>query len=501
MPKLAAIDVGSNAMRLAIASVDDKGKLDLIATAREPVRLGADVFANREISNQRLVEAMDAFLRFRRLINDHGVKLVRAVGTSALREASNRDYFINQIAKAAEITIEPISGEEEARLVHLAVAGNVRLKRRVALLVDIGGGSVEISLANQSEVLATESFATGTVRLLQMLEQKKHGDRVFRRLVHAYINVSDTRLQKELAKHKIGLCIATGGNVEALGDLRVQLGKGKTNTSITVDELDSILKKLESRSYEDRIKKFKMRPDRADVIIPAAIALQNIAYQAHVDRILIPRVGAKDGLLIEMASKLHRGEEPVYHNQAIFSAKLLGRKYDYEAQHAATVARFAVQLFDSTKKLHKLSGKERTLLEVAGLLHDIGYFVGTTDHHKHSYYLIKASPIVGLDDSQREVVAITARYHSRASPKPSHREYEELPPSKQNIVIKLAPLLRLAEALDREHANKVKNLRIAAGKKLALRLRGRGDLLLERWALARNSALFEAVYKRKVEIA
>ncbi|MGA3406398.1 MAG: Ppx/GppA phosphatase family protein [Candidatus Bathyarchaeia archaeon] len=501
MPKIAAIDVGSNAIRLAIASAEDKGRLDLIDTARESVRLGADVFANREISNQRLVEAMDAFLRFRKLINAHKVKFVRAVGTSALREASNRDYFISQIAKAAEITIDPISGEEEARLVHLAVAGNVRLKRRVALLVDIGGGSVEISLANQREILVTESFATGTVRLLQLLEQKKHGDRVFRQLVHAYINVSDTRLKKELGKHKIGLCIATGGNVETLGDLRVQLCKGKTNTSITIDELDSVLKKLESRSYEDRIRKFKLRPDRADVIIPAAIALQNIAYQAHVERILIPRVGVKDGLLIDMASKLHRAEEPVYYTQAISSAKLLGRKYDYEAQHSMTVARFAVQLFDSTKKLHKLGGKERTLLELAGLLHDIGYYLGMTDHHKHSYYLIKASPIIGLDDSQREVVATVARYHSRATPKPSHREYEELPSSEQSIVTKLAPLLRLAEALDREHANKVKQLRIASGKKLTLRLKGRGDLLLERWALARNSELFETVYKRKVVIA
>ena len=501
MPRLAAIDVGSNAMRLAIASANDKGKLSLVDTARESVRLGADVFANREISVQRLVEAMDAFLRFRKLINAHKVKFVRAVGTSALREASNREYFINQITKTAGITIDPISGEEEARLIHLAVAGNMRLKRRVALLVDIGGGSVEISLANAREVLATESFATGTVRLLQMLEQKKHGDRVFRQLVHEYINVSDTRLKKELGKHRIGLCIATGGNVEALGDLRVNLCKGKSNTSITIDELDSILKKLESRSFEDRIKKFRLRPDRADVIIPATIALQNIAYQAHVERILIPRVGVKDGLLIDMASKVHRAEEPVYHSQAIFSAKLVGRKYDYDAQHSITVASFALQLFDSTKKFHKLGAKERTLLEVAGLLHDIGYYVGMTDHHKHSYYLIRASPIIGLDDFQREVVATLARYHSGASPKSTHREFVELPSSEQTIVTKLAPLLRLAEALDRERANKVKRLRISAGKKLTLRLKGRGDLLLERWALARNSELFEKVYKRKIVIA
>ena len=500
MAKLAAIDVGSNAMRLAIASANGKGSIHLIATAREPVRLGADVFANREISNQRLIEAMDAFLKFRKLINDHEAKLVRAVGTSALREASNRDYFINQIAKTSEITIEPISGEEEARLIHLAVTANVRLKRRVALLVDIGGGSVEISLANAREILVTESFATGAVRLLQMLEQKKHGDRIFRKLVHAFINVSDSRFEKELGEHKIDLCVATGGNVETLGDLRVLLCKGKSNTSITIDEMDSILKKLESRSYEDRIREFKLRPDRADVIIPATIALQNIAHLARVERILIPRIGIKDGLLIDMALRLERVEEPAYHSQAISSAKLLGRKYDYQDQHSMTVARFAVQLFDSTRKLHKLGGKERTLLEVAGLLHDIGYYVGMTDHHKHSYYLIRASPIIGFDDSQREVVAMLARYHSRALPKPSHKEYEELPSSDRSIVTRLAPLLRLAEALDREHANKVRELRISAGKRLTLRLSGRGDLSLERWALVRNSEFFETVYKRKVVI-
>jgi exopolyphosphatase/guanosine-5'-triphosphate,3'-diphosphate pyrophosphatase len=502
VPKIAAIDVGSNAIRIAIASVDDNRKLTLIHTAREPVRLGADVFTNREISNKRLVEAMDAFLKFRRLINDHNVKTIRAIGTSALREASNREYFINQIAKTSEITIEPISEEEEARLAHLAVTSNLKLDHKIALLADIGGGSVEISLANQRKILVTESFATGTVRLLQMLGQKKRGERIFRRLVHAYINVADTRLQRQIGKHRIGFCIATGGNVETLGDLRVQLCKGKSNTSITIDELNSILTQLESLSYEDRIKKLKLRPDRADVIIPAAIVLQNIAHQARVNRILIPRVGVKDGLLVDMASMKNDVEEPLYHTQVISSAQLIGRKYEYNAQHSITVARFALNLFDSTRKLHKLGSKERTLLEVAGLLHDIGYYVSTMDHHKHSYYLIKASPIIGLNQSQRAIVATVARYHTRAPPKPTHKEYKELSPAERKIVIKLAPLLRLAEALDREHAGRVKRTHITVGmKKMTLQLKGRGDLLLERWALARNSERFETVYKRKVAIA
>ena len=501
MPKLAAIDVGSNAIRLAIASVDNKGKLDLIHTAREPVRLGSDVFANREISNKRLVEAMDAFLKFRKLINAEKAKSIRAIGTSALREASNREYVINQIAKASEITIEPISGDEEARLVHLAVTSNIELKRKLALIVDIGGGSVEISLASQREILITESFPTGTVRLLQMLEQKKRGDKVFRQLVHAYLNVADTRLKKELAAHRISFCIATGGNVEALGELGVQLCRRKNGTSLTTDDLDSILTRLESQSYENRMRKFKLRPDRADVIIPAAIVLQNIAQHARINRILIPGVGVRDGLLIDMTAKLRKIEEPFYHMQVLSSARLFGRKFDYDVQHSMNVARIALNLFDSTRRLHKLGVKERTLLEVAGLLHDIGYYIGMTDHHKHSYYLIKASPIIGLSDIQREVVAIIVRYHSRALPKPNHQEYETLSMEQRDIVNRLGPILRLAEALDREHSGKVKRLQVTIGdNKAKLRLVGRGSLLLERWAVSRNSAWFEKIYKKELEV-
>ena len=501
MPRLAAIDVGSNAIRLAIASVDDKGRLDLIHTAREPVRLGADVFANKEISYKRLVEAMDAFLKFRKLINKEKVRSVRAVGTSALREASNRDYVINQIAKASEISVEPIPGDEEARLVYLAITSKVNLQRKPALIVDIGGGSVEVSLVSRGEIVATESFATGTVRLLQMLEQKKRGDKVFRRLVRSYLNVEDTRLKKEIGKQRIGLCIATGGNVEALGDLGVQICRKKNNTSLTTDDLDSILARLESRSYEERMKKFRLRPDRADVIIPAAIVLQNIAQHARIGRILIPRVGVKDGLLIDMVSGLRKVEEPFDYTQVIASAQLLGRKFDYDAQHSMTVARIALELFDATRKLHRLGGNERALLEVAGLVHDVGYSIGMTDHHKHSYYLIKASPIMGLSESQRQIVATIVRYHSRALPKPNHQEFEELDIGQRTIVNRLGPLLRLAEALDREHAGRVKGLRIKVGMgKVRLRLIGRGGLLLERWAVARNSPWFEKTYKRKVVV-
>jgi exopolyphosphatase/guanosine-5'-triphosphate,3'-diphosphate pyrophosphatase len=334
-----------------------------------------------------------------------------------------------------------------------------------------------------------------------MLEQKKRGERVFRQLAREYIKLSETRLRKEIGERKVDLCIATGGNVESLGDLRVQLCDGKDDTSVSMNELDSILKELQSRSYEERIKDFGLRPDRADVIIPATIVLQNVAKEAQVHQILIPRIGVREGLLIDMAEGLKSTAGPLHRTQVITSAKLLARKYDYEAQHALTVARFAVELFDATKKIHKLGYNERTLLEVAALLHDIGYYIGLTDHHKHTSYLINASPILGLSDVEKAMVANVARYHSRSFPKPTHKEFTDLSPKRRQIVVKLAAILRLAEALDREHSNRIEQLKLSVDKKkIILRLKGQGDMLLEEWALGYNSRLFEKVFKRKVVI-
>ena len=501
MPRLAAIDVGSNAMRLGIASADDDGRMHVIHTDREPVRLGADVFSKGEVTDGRLVEAMEAFLKFRKLINEFKVKSVRAVGTSALREARNRDYCIGQIAKTTEISIDVINSEEEARLEFLAVSRAIKLHGKTALIVDIGGGSVEISLVTDNEIVSTESFGIGTVRLLQMLNERKQGERVFRQLAREYINVSGTRLRKAIGEHRVDMCIATGGNVESLGDLRVQLCDADDDRSITLDELNTILKQLQSRSYEERIKDFGLRQDRADVIIPAIIVLQIVANEARVQEIQIPRVGVREGLLIDMARSLGRREPRPDRTQLITSAKLLGRKYDYEAEHAQTVSRFALALFDATKRLHKLGEDERVLLEVAALLHDIGYYIGTRDHHKNSWYLITASPLVGVSELEKDVIALVARYHTRSTPKPNHKEFTDLSPKRRRTVLMLAALLRLGEALDREHANKVQSLKlIVRPKKVTLRLTGEGDMLLEKWALSYGSKLFEKTFKRKVVV-
>lgn len=501
MPTLAAIDVGSSAIRLFIGTVDSERNLQIVENIREPVRLGQDVFTKGTIAEETIEKAADAFIRFRNLITAHDAKWTKAVATSATREAQNKEIFIDRIEQVSGVEINVISGEEEARLIHLAVAAKINLKNKRAMLVDIGGGSAEITLTSDGQILSTESYKMGSVRLLQVLEEKKHGEQHFNQLVREYVDATQRRMKKELGKEKIDICVGTGGNIESLGDLRKELFNKDRNTIVSMEELDVLVKKLQSLTYEERVQQLRLRPDRADVIVPASIVLQKVAKQAGVEEIEIPCVGLKDGLLADMVQELYGEKKTSSREQVMTSALHLGRKYMFDEQHGTTVARYAVQLFDETRMLHNLSLEYRTLLEVAALLHDIGHFINMTDHHKHTLYLLTATPIIGLKENQMAIVANAARYHRKSLPKPQHDAYNALSPKDRVVVSKLAAILRLADAMDNEHATKVESFSVEYKKpKLVMRLSGEGDLLLEKWALMKKSAMFEEVFSVKFSL-
>lgn len=499
MPTLAAIDIGSNAIRLLIATVNGDGTIHVVENIREAVRLGQDVFTSGTIAEETIEKAAEALTRFKSLIDTHGARWKKAVATSATREALNRELFIDRIEQAGGVEVSVISGEEEARLIHLAVSSKLNLKNKRAMLIDIGGGSVEITLVADGQILSTESYRMGTVRLLQVLGEKKHGEKHFTQLVREYVDATQRRLRKELGKEKIDLCAGTGGNVEALGDLRKELFGKDRNSVIAADELDALVRKLQSMTYEERVQQLRLRPDRADVIVPAAIVLQKVVKLANVDEVQIPAVGLKDGLLLDMIQELY-GEKKISPREQVFTSALqIGRKYMFDEQHGLAVARYATQLFDQTRALHNLPIEYRTLLEVAALLHDVGSFINMTGHHKHTFYLLTATPIIGLSKDQNALVANIARYHRKSLPKISHEGYAALSSKDRVIVSKLAALLRLADAMDNEHAGKVESFTVEYKKpKFIIALNGEGDLLLEKWALMNKSAMFEQVYNVKL---
>jgi exopolyphosphatase/guanosine-5'-triphosphate,3'-diphosphate pyrophosphatase len=501
MTHFAAIDVGSNAMRLIIGAVGTDRKLEVVSNLREPVRLGKDVFTSGQISEETMANAVEAFKRFRQAIDAHGVQLTRAIATSAAREALNRDIFLDRIQQASGIELSVIDAEEEARLIHVGVEDRINLKNKLAMLVDIGGGSTEITLVSEGKILSTQSHRMGAVRLLQVLEEKKHGEKKFNQLVREYVDASQKRLRKEIGDEKIDLCVGTGGNIESLGDLRREvLGKEK-DTVLGEDELDALIRRLLNMTFEERVAQFRLRPDRADVIVPASIVLHRIMKQARVDEVQIPHVGLKDGLLLDMVQEVFQGKKTGRREQVMASALQVGRKYQFDEQHGQIVSRHAVRLFDETRQIHNLSLDERLLLEVSALLHDIGSFIGMNDHHKHTLYLLQSTPVVGLTQAQMVIVANTARYHRKSLPKPQHDAYAMLGSKDRVIVSKLAAILRLADAMDTEHASKVSDFDVEYRRpKFLIRLRGEGDLLLEKWALLKKAAMFEEVFSVAVAV-
>ena len=501
MTVISAIDVGSNAIRMAIASVENKNAPQLLYNCRESIRLGEDVFATGMISPENTQRSIQAFKKFRSIIDQHHVERVRALGTSALRESRNRLEVIQQIAAATGIEVTPIGGDEEARLISRAIDAKVNLKKKKAVLVDLGGGSAEIIVIEDGQVSTADSFRMGGVRLLQMFGNRNRDTESFVSLVRDYLEPTRRFMKAKIGKKKFDLCVGTGGNIEVLGELRRQLLGKRSDEFLYAKELKQILAQLKSTDYEDRIVNMKLRPDRADVILPAAVVLEFLLKQFDLSKLMIPRVSMKEGILIELAEEIAGPDYIQLRDQILRSVRVIGRKYNFDEKHASAVASFAEQIFDATKDLHCLNNDDRLILSVTAWLHDVGQFINITDHHKHSLYIINSSPIVGLTQIQKKIAANVARYHNKSFPKLRHENYVSLSEENRERVRKLAAIIRLADAIDFEHIDKVEKVAISAAKdSVILDLKSESDLSLTRWAVRKQSALFQDVFNMAVQV-
>lgn len=501
MSNLAAIDIGSNAMRMIVSRLDAGGELETLENLRLPVRLGQDAFSAGQFSERTMQMAVDAFLRFRQVATLFGVNQARAVATSAMREASNSDLLVDRISSETGFSIEIISSEEEARLIHLAVKHAVDLKGKIALLIDIGGGSVEVTLSDGEKILSTESFEMGTVRLLDKLNTHNGGALPLKDLLREYAASAHRYIEHEIGDHKVQVCIGTGGNFEEMGRLRRAVFNKRRIDLVTLEDLDRLIEYLGAMSVEDRIHKLNLNPDRADVILPAMIVLQMIIREAHIGEVLIPGVGLKDGLLLEMAP-LAIGPSMPRRIQVMTSVEAMGWKFGFDGEHGAITARLAVSLFNQTLSLHHLTENECLLLEAAAMLHDIGHVINTIDHDRHGYYLIKHHSLIGLTPPEQEIVANLVYYHRKQTPSANDDTLKNMPQKDRIVVTKLCALLRLADALDTSHTGRIQDVSLEQQSigQWRLTLLGQGEAMLEKWSLGKRKALFQEVFGVKLEV-
>lgn len=509
-------DVGSNAIRLLVVEMRAEAtgaaaRPVVLESLREPVRLGQDVFLTGQIPEPSIAAAVEALRRFKLLCSRYDVRAIRAVATAAVREATNRDAIVERIERAAGIRLEVISGTEEAYLLTRAVETRVDLAKGRSLVVDLGGGSVEVTLIEDGQIALSDSYRLGAVRLLEALSADAKGGEgtSLLDLLDQYVGSLDARIAERLGGGRIDRFVATGGNIEALAELAAREAPLRPEDGVETlprKLLADWIQRLARMPFSQRVEELGLSHDRADVILPAAVVYYRLASIARVDRLLVPRVGLRDGVVREVVlGHLETALAADRRETVLAGARALARKYHCEMAHAEKVRELAVTLFDATRPLHDLGAEERVLLEAAAVLHDVGAFVSASGHHKHSYYLIRASDLVGLAADERELVGLVSRYHRRSHPKRVHPGFAELSRDDRDVVTKLAALLRLADALDREHQAKVARVEVKLGKRaLALTLvpedKRHKELALERWALRRKGALFTESFGLPLEV-
>jgi exopolyphosphatase/guanosine-5'-triphosphate,3'-diphosphate pyrophosphatase len=501
---IAAIDAGSNAIRLLIAHAVSPAKIYALETERAAVRLGHHAFTRHLLDPRTLAEAVEVFRAFRRKMQRYDVVKYRAVATSASREARNRREFVRAIRRRAGLRLQVIDGAEEARLVRLAVLAKLSGRFSPRLIFDLGGGSLELNQMKGRDVERTAALPVGTVRLMEMfgIEGRMNQKQVDE--IRDYVLSMLATALPARPDLSGGIAVACGGNAEAFA--RIAAGPELRGVpSINVRLLHDRAWEVLRLSIRERMKKFGVRRDRAEVMGIAGVVFSTLGRWLRLSELLVPGVGVREGVLRDLVLE-HFGAEskradgqPV--EAVLAAARQFAARMDYDAEHAEHVRRLAASLFDQLWPVHRLRPELRLLLELGAVLHDVGHIVNSKAHHKHGEYIVRNAAIDGLAAPQRDLVACLVRYHSKAEPEPHHRLYAGFPPADRRAIRALAALLRVAEGLDADHRQLVRDVEVVRnGRRVTFRLRMNRASRLPLQGAARRLRMFEDEFGVKVEL-
>ncbi len=494
---IAAIDAGSNAVRLSVARAYSALDIEPLHMERYPLRLGESVFVRPRFTEEIFKKSAKAFRHFREMMDEFDVTRYRAVATSATREARNRKAFLRHIKQKSGITLEVINAAEESRLGREAVLAALGPEAPLRCIADLGGGSLEISILREHTVEQGAQLPVGTVRLITTLNlpgviRPAEAEQV-RRYVRALLE------SKLVPRPNLGesIAVALGGNAETLANI----APGPRQHGLQTIELPLLRARLPDilrRDIRERMKAYAVRRDRADVMAVAAITFLTLGRYLNLRTFALPGVGGvREGLLQEIAREAFSRKEPHRYNaaarQLLVGTRSFARRLGYEQQHAEHVRELSIQLFDQLQPVHHMPAHSRVLLEAGALLHDTGHMISHRGHHKHGEYLALNGDIPGLEGRDRAVAAALVRYHNRKSePAGHHTAYSSLSNADKGVTRRLAAILRIAEGLDHSHRQRVMKLRASFQHgAVGLQVRARGDAAEDLRDANRSAGLFE----------
>jgi exopolyphosphatase / guanosine-5'-triphosphate,3'-diphosphate pyrophosphatase len=504
--RLAAIDIGTNSVHMIIVNVRPDLSFDVIDQEKVMVRLGTGGLETRLLTDEAMTAALQALAKFRLLADRHGVDEVLAAATSAVREARNGGDFLGRIAETTGIRARVISGAEEARLIHLAAVYGVDVGSARAVVIDIGGGSVEITHGSATAIRASKSFKLGAIRLTErFIRTDPLSDRDEQKLVK-HIRGEIDRYCAQIKRAGFDRVIGTSGTILSLGAVAMSVATGTPpddirNLRVPARQIRDVRKRMVGATLRERLGVPGLDPRRADLAVAGSVLFDTILTRLGAEDVTLCDLALREGILLDYIRSHQRQIAKADRIPDIRrrSTLALAERCNYQAVHARQVVRLALSLYDQTRAIHGLTGRSREWLEFAAVMHDIGTHISYPRHHLHSYYLIKNGDLRGFDPEEIEIVGLIARYHRRGAPKRSHENYARLSKTNRQAVRTLASILRIAESLERSHAQAVAAIEVRdRGTDVLLVVRTAEDAELEVWAAERHLKPFERVLGKPV---
>jgi exopolyphosphatase/guanosine-5'-triphosphate,3'-diphosphate pyrophosphatase len=496
--------MGASAIRLVVAEVQPRQPVRILEEAIRAVPLGHDAFSSGVIRAETVDTAVSALEGFQKILDSYGVVQMRAVATSAVREARNGEMFLDRIRGRTGLAFEVINEAEESRLVYLAVrqrlGGQPAFRGAWTLLIEVGGGSTDLTLLRRGRPNRSGVYALGAIRMRQQLNLARQAGDMQVSLLKRYIANITEEIRVDIPLDRVTHVIAIGGDIRfAAAQLRDR--ESDETRTIPREEFLAFCDQIEALDEASIADRFRLAAGEAESLVPALLVYRALLAETAARRIIVSDASLRGGVLLDMTEPGGRLGAADFERQVLASADALGVKYRFDRSHGRHVAMLSTKLFDALAQEHRLGGRERLLLQVAALLHDIGVFVSLRAHHKHSQYLLSSSQIFGLTDNETAMVANIARYHRRGFPQKSHLPYVALDAPDRLIVNKLSAILRISNALDAEHLQKVTDIRMTErGETWLLELEGAGDITMERMVAVARADMFSETYGRQILI-
>ncbi len=498
---LAVIELGTSAIRMAIGESLGGSSVNVLEQLVRGVSLGKDTFTQGDIQRKTIQEVIKVLKSYRRKLKEYECsdpKHIRIVATSAIREATNRMEVLDRIYTATGLAVELIEDAEIARVTYLGVRpllqNDPSLTDAMTVVAEVGGGNTEILVLKGKDIVHSQPYRLGSLRLQQLVVQSQAPRSRVGSLMLGQIDRTLEPLLDVIPKGRAVEFVALGGDMRfAARELGVELHASQLSR-IQFTDLEHLTTKLLSVSVDRIVRKYHIELTQAETLIPALLANLRMAQTLGCSQILITGLNLRDALLQGMLQSNDWSSD--FCDQIINSAMELARKYQTHLQHARHVADLARTLYRSLQAEHRMDARCETLLYVSAILHDIGLFVGLSGYHKHSHYLIMNSELFGLNARDHQLVAMIARYHRRAAPKPTHEMFARLDRDSRVVVSRLAGILRVAVALDHTGSQRIREIKCAIeGSRLVVTAtNSAGDLSLERMELRQKASLLEDTF-------